>query len=290
MVKPEEIDLVIYHALCPDGFGAAWAAWRVLGDNAEYVPMSHGEEPPDVTGRVVGIFDFNFPRPVIEEMKAKAKDLILVDHHIGAERVLGDLEYCYFDMTHSGCVLTWQLFHSEDVPTLLRYVEDRDLWKFELEQTENYLAYIDTIGFDFLAWNEIYEHGVRHLERFSERGTHINRLKNIMVEDAMKKARLAVFDGHLMWVVNLSSRFLISKTCNLLAAKKYGVAMAWWYDHEKNETACSLRSIKESGIDVSKIAARFGGGGHKMSSGFVIAGLVTEKLLDPRYGSIPTDF
>ena len=33
--------LVIYHASCADGFGAAFAAWLKLGDDAEYVPMQY---------------------------------------------------------------------------------------------------------------------------------------------------------------------------------------------------------------------------------------------------------
>lgn len=37
MIKPEDIDLVIVHGHCPDGFGSAWAAWCALGDKAEYV-------------------------------------------------------------------------------------------------------------------------------------------------------------------------------------------------------------------------------------------------------------
>ena len=33
--------LVIYHANCTDGFGAAFAAWLKLGDEAEYLPMEY---------------------------------------------------------------------------------------------------------------------------------------------------------------------------------------------------------------------------------------------------------
>jgi nanoRNase/pAp phosphatase (c-di-AMP/oligoRNAs hydrolase) len=31
---------------------------------------------------------------------------------------------------------------------------------------------------------------------------------------------------------------------------------------------CSLRSDKDTGVDVSKIAIKYGGGGHRASSGF----------------------
>ena len=36
MVEPSSINLVIYHADCSDGFGAAYAAWKLLGDRATY--------------------------------------------------------------------------------------------------------------------------------------------------------------------------------------------------------------------------------------------------------------
>jgi hypothetical protein len=35
--------LVIYHANCMDGFGAAWAAHCTFGDEAEYLPAAHGQ-------------------------------------------------------------------------------------------------------------------------------------------------------------------------------------------------------------------------------------------------------
>lgn len=51
--------IVIYHADCPDGFGAAFAAWLVFGDSAQYVPARFGEPAPDVRGKEVYILDFS---------------------------------------------------------------------------------------------------------------------------------------------------------------------------------------------------------------------------------------
>ena len=39
---------VIHHQDCPDGFGAAYAAWLKLGDNATYVPGKYGDQPPEM--------------------------------------------------------------------------------------------------------------------------------------------------------------------------------------------------------------------------------------------------
>ena len=36
--------LIIYHGRrCPDGFGAALAAWLFYGDKADYLPLDHGD-------------------------------------------------------------------------------------------------------------------------------------------------------------------------------------------------------------------------------------------------------
>ena len=35
---------LVFHAGCPDGFGAAWSARRAWGDNARYIPRSHDDD------------------------------------------------------------------------------------------------------------------------------------------------------------------------------------------------------------------------------------------------------
>ena len=53
MLEPTLVDMVIYHANCNDGFGAAFSAWKLLGNRAEYIACTHGTEPPDVKGKKV---------------------------------------------------------------------------------------------------------------------------------------------------------------------------------------------------------------------------------------------
>lgn len=58
-----ERPLVIYHANCPDGFGAAVAAYCHFrqGDDCpcDFVAASFGQPPPEVTMRQVYILDFS---------------------------------------------------------------------------------------------------------------------------------------------------------------------------------------------------------------------------------------
>lgn len=85
--QPEQVDFVIYHYACQDGFGAAWAAHQRIGDTSpkgveiQYVSAKYGSEPPDVTGRHVAIVDFCYEREQLDAMVEKAASLVVLDHH-----------------------------------------------------------------------------------------------------------------------------------------------------------------------------------------------------------------
>ena len=49
------------------------------------------------------------------------------------------------------------------------------------------------------------------------------------------------------------------------------VAMIWYYDHADRLIKVSLRSFHDT-VDVSEVAKKFGGGGHKKASGFTLPG------------------
>ena len=123
-------NMVLYHANCPDVFGAAWSFYKKYGDSAEYIPVFHGHPPPDVSGRRVFIADFSYDRDTMIQMQKDSEFIIVLDHHKSAELQCSDLEFCHFDMSHSGAYLAWQyLFGDSSVPMLIRYIEDRDLWR-----------------------------------------------------------------------------------------------------------------------------------------------------------------
>jgi nanoRNase/pAp phosphatase (c-di-AMP/oligoRNAs hydrolase) len=46
-------------------------------------------------------------------------------------------------------------------------------------------------------------------------------------------------------------------------------ALGWWHRND-GQYKYSLRSSNESGFDVSKLAALYGGGGHKKAAGFLL--------------------
>src|SRR5207244_5341732 len=90
-------DLVLYHAECTDGFGAAWAIWKRY-PSAEFIPADHGLPPPvSCAGRRVVIVDFDYPRPILEEMAKEASEVQVIEKHITDQEAVRGLPYlnCY---------------------------------------------------------------------------------------------------------------------------------------------------------------------------------------------------
>ena len=264
--------VLLYHAGCPDGFGAAWSFWRKYGDTIEYIPVSHGAEPPNVEGCDVFMADFCYKRPVMLQMKDDANSLVVLDHHKSSQEECGDLEFCSFDMDHSGAFLAWDyLFSGDNVPLLIRYVEDRDLWKWSLDSTEEILSAVDSFERTFENWDMLHsyldaEDSVRW-KRVKTMGEGILQYKKNLIKSLMRNAYQANIIGKTVPIINIP--FFQSEVAAELALTA-DYAAAYYFDGEAYKF--SLRS-KEGGDDVSLIAAKFGGGGHKNASGFLIKSL-----------------
>ena len=129
-------NIVLYHRNCADGLGAAYAAFKVFGDNANYIPINYGEEPPEVSEKNVFILDFSFPKDKLIKMKKLANSLVVLDHHKTAYEDLKDLDFAIFDMNKSGAGLAWEYFHKTEMPKFIKLIQDRDLWKFELDDSK----------------------------------------------------------------------------------------------------------------------------------------------------------
>ncbi len=174
----------------PDGFAAAYAIHCKLRQGAEsacdFFAGVHGQPPPDVTGRVVYLVDFSYRRPVLKEMCRKARSVLVIDHHTSAEQDLTGLEHEHnnlrviFDMNKSGAVV-WEHFHDTPPPQLFLYIQDRDLWRFELESTNDVYAALMSRPFDF-ANLENFCRNDRALEHLVNEGRAINRYRRRMID------------------------------------------------------------------------------------------------------------
>lgn len=290
MLKPKDVNLVIAHGNCPDGLGAAWAARKMHGDNIEYYFESYGSEKyPDVTGKNVLMVDFAYKSPeIMNDLNSKANSMLLLDHHKTAKEILEGKIDCdhIFDMNRSGARMAWDFFFPKrKAPNLIAYIEDRDLWKWEFRESREYLAALNSYPQTFETYDWVFSldndnDDYYGLEDFMSEGRAIVRCQKQMVENAVKKAAKGLLiapDGE-----NYKCSFLNSATLELVSdighelAKESGIGLVWGYSHKDSKMHCSLRSIGE--IDVSKIANKFGGGGHRNASGFEFKGKIEDML------------
>jgi oligoribonuclease NrnB/cAMP/cGMP phosphodiesterase (DHH superfamily) len=264
--------LIIYHANCLDGFGAAFAAHDYFSSQnieVEYHAASHGDEPPECAGREVYIVDFSYKRDVLKQICAVADKVAILDHHITAQEELEGLEHEHanltvvFDMEKSGAVLSWEHFHQAPVPRLLLHIQDRDLWRFELDGTDEINTALISHPFSFEFWTQLAGSEGRLAELRAE-GETLNRYRRQLIEQYKSRAVLGKVAGYEVPVVN-APHAIISELLGELA-QDYPFAAG--YQDKGSKRSWSLRSRRDGGEDVAKIAERFGGGGHRNAAGF----------------------
>ncbi len=263
VMDPNSVNVVIYHADCTDGFGAAYSAWKCLGNRAEYHACKHGTPPPDVKGKNVVILDFSFNNPTTKKMIESADSLLVIDHHKTAMVELHDIPNTKFDMTKSGAMLAWEFFHpGKEPPKFIKYIQDRDLWVWELEYSKEFSAAFDMVPFEFEEFEKFEDDSV--FDDAVKRGSYILAYSKTVVKKVCEKAQLRKLDDKEVLVVN-ASHWMSEIGTRLAPDCDY--AMIWYWDHEARHTKVSLRAFHDT-VDVGEISKRFGGGGHRKAAGF----------------------
>lgn len=258
--------LCIYHGHCADGFASAWVVRKAFLGQIDFHAGCYGDDPPEVLGRDVFLVDFSYPRPVLEVMVAVADSVTILDHHVTAAEDLDSLPGAItrFDLDHSGGMITWQYFFgSQTPPALLAHIEDRDLWRFRIDGTREIMAGLFSYPYDF----DLYDYWMAdstNLDGLVNGGVAILRKTRRDLDELLPKmTRMMLIGGCLVPAVNLPPT-MASEAAGELATGHPFAACYW--DGPLGRTF-SLRS-DSTGLDVSLIARRYGGGGHWHAAGF----------------------
>lgn len=286
-VKNTMRTVIVYHAGCWDGFCAAWVLrWKY--PNAEFHAAHYGAEPPDVTGARVVIADFCYKRPVMRRIMSAAHSVVVLDHHKTAEAELAgivdefmmrpdlianppgsELPTVWFDMTKSGGRLAWEWINrdgangdaTDSAPWLVDYTEDRDLWRHALPFSREINAALRSYPLDFNGWDAMARRDP--VEWLVPEGRALLRHDAQVVDQHVRHAREIELAGYKVLAVNAT--VLFSEIAGKLAeGRPFG---ACYFDRGDGLRQWSLRSDAK-GVDVSEVAVRLGGGGHKNSAGF----------------------
>lgn len=305
---PREKAIVIYHANCLDGFGAAYCFHHLkehIPYDLEFHPAQYGEEPPykQLAGKHVFIVDFSYKRTQMIGIALQAASLVVLDHHKTSEKDLEGLEeaireeerikaaelgyngveeddyvacFIHFNMNHSGTGLTWEYLTACYVPmncvvktpALLKNIEDRDLWKFELPNTKALMAALQSLPMTFESWDSVmhlgsYDGMVMLGQKLLDQHLHFVKM------GIGSTKRMMNIGGSYVPVANLLGVFASDAGHLMSAEYAEGSLFAATYYDTVDGRVFSLRS-QQNGADVSEIAAKYGGGGHKNAAGFKV--------------------
>ncbi len=276
LMEPLKSIVVIYHADCRDGFGAAYAAWKKFGDQASYLPWRNRETPPDeLVGKEIYIVDFSFDTPTLTSLTAHNTSVVVIDHHQSAEADVTAFPHNVFDNNHSGCVLAWHYFHPDTpVPELLLHVEDQDLWRFALPENREFCVALGQYDMRFESWDAlITELAASEASRvnFIAKGALIAKFEDKLVTTILATRERVRFEGHEVYAVNAERiyRSILGNKLAELNEAEGRIAIGIVYYHSHGRVNISLRS--RGAVDVAAIAAKYGGGGHMRAAGIEVS-------------------
>lgn len=235
-----------------------------------------------LTNRNIVMVDISFSRDICNHISNISSSFLILDHHISNKRALEGLSYCIFDMTRAGCQITWDYyFGNKERSKFIEYIADRDLWKWELKDSKEYskavfIKYnLSFETFDLL--NNLTDEDINNL---IQDGKSFILMEEKIIKNICKFAKIRYLDGHKIMLVE--STILKSDIGNYLVQKYPDCdgAAIYGYDLDSHKFWISLRgnNKNENPVDLSIIANKYNGGGHKSSSGFTYDGPNIENI------------
>ena len=278
----KDVDTIIYHGDCPDGFCAAFVAQKVHPE-ARLVPATYGKTLDDavVSGRRVLVVDFSWPREETLRLHALSESMTILDHHKTAQSALEGLDFAVFDMERSGAQLAYDYCIRDGRPVedsggsrpwYVDYVADRDLWLWTLPESKAVSAFIMALPHTIAAWNVL---DSMNVDEAIASGKGARAHVEHYIEKVTAQAYPGKWQGYSVSIVNAAYPN-ISDVGNALCEQGAQVGLGWFIRGD-GLMQFSLRSIGD--IDVSALAKQQGGGGHKNAAGFQISAFSGAALL-----------
>jgi oligoribonuclease NrnB/cAMP/cGMP phosphodiesterase (DHH superfamily) len=241
----------------------------------KFIPMDYSYEFPHDTiekNETIWIVDFSIPPEDMKKLLKTTEDVNWVDHHkssLEKYKDFGSDIKGVRDISDAGCVLTWKLlFPKEEVPRFIALIGDRDTWAHKLgDDTVNFHAGLQAYNTNpsgHMVWYLLIENA-EFLKTVIKNGVIIERYRKQYYKEYLEALGFeAEFEGHKVLALNVA-RMGSEAFGGDKAMEKWDILMPFYYDGNTKTFTVSLYSKK---LDVSKIAMKYGGGGHKGAAGF----------------------
>lgn len=272
--------LVISHSADLDGLCSQAIAKRYFGELAHYVGWDYGQEIPNTDAYTrVYLIDISFPK---EEMAKIAHKLVWLDHHnsaikenptyYGGKRIDGV----------AACRIAWQWFFGNSKATKEDYLDrkveeplavtllgEHDIWnhtdgrtlpfQYGMQARENpaWEVLLNADGADMSSVEEI--------NTILRDGYSIEKyLKVTQAQLANEAGYDADFEGLKFRVLNTPQKGSLQFDASI--KEHHDGCLRYYWDGQK--WGCSLYGVAhKKDIDLSAIAKKYGGGGHRGAAG-----------------------
>lgn len=289
---------IIAHKNCMDGLAAAAIVKKIcdtVGLPCEVIFCNYGEENKLIMHKTYEIsdtiyfVDFSIDREDILVLASQASRVVVLDHHKTAEEKLAGIEdeadgnlEVVFDMKKSGATITYDYFKPDYPRFFFEYIEDRDLWKFELDMSKEVneaLRLLVTPNNIASFWETIKDgHDGGTVYTLKNTGSILVQKTDAMVMSKITKVKSLTLQGQEFMAINVTEN--ISELGNTICTTYHKPALMYFIT-EDDDVVLSMRSM--DGLpDVSIAAKALGGGGHRNAAGAKITLEDLPLLLDSK--------
>jgi oligoribonuclease NrnB/cAMP/cGMP phosphodiesterase (DHH superfamily) len=280
-IDEKDIDIILYHKGCQDGETANYIFKHSCFNKFVKEIQSIGilfegneidfELIKDKNIIIVDILPKN-----IEKIKEVSKNVYVLDHHISSQKKAKELKYCFFNLNLSGCGLAYEYCYGNlEIPLFIKCIQDRDLWAWKIENSDNFTTGLYEYNYDFNLFVELFDE--KNSEKFNEivnigkllNKKKINTMRKMFSNTIIENIKIENFDDENYKIIKFNCMIEYKSDFGNYCMNNADIdfCVLWHYDHVKNKYYCSLRSNNDK-EDVSLISSFLNGGGHRNASGF----------------------
>ena len=272
--------ICFYHSVDLDG-QCSGALVKLFHPECKMYGINYGDEFPwdEVKKHYDGIFIVDFSLQPFENMvKLQNKyKVIWIDHHESAIKAherwnQEHKEPLIIDGIRQigigACKLVWNYLNKEDhTPTFVQLLAEYDVWDHSNPMTLPFqygMRLFDTDPGNVDFWRSLFD--VEMVNKIVENGSMILKYEQTQNQKYIESCGFEIeFEGLKCICVNkmLTNSKIFDSVKN---SSKYDVMLTFGW--KSNKWIVSLYTSKND-IDVSKIAVKYGGGGHKGAAGFL---------------------
>lgn len=268
-----------------DGRCAAFLVYNKFSF-VELISMDYSKNPnlKDILkNETIYIVDYHFTDEIMEKLLKITKNIIWIDHHktimdnkYNTEKIKG-----IRSIEKSGCELVWDyLYWKEIIPFFVELIGDYDTWKFEYKKkTEAFHEGMMLYNTDPKSnvWKSLYNLELNHMNIIDKGRICIRYRENLCEEYLESYCFEMKYEGYRCLVCNIH-KFGSKTFGNKINA--YDICITIVFNGQ--EWIHGLYTVMDN-IDVSEIAKKYGGGGHKGGA----AGFISNKpIWEGKHASI----